>query len=67
MRTFLRKVGLMGVTFFVANAIASIVSLVILFTRSRRETVPEVLGRCPVCGAGVSDAAKYCPACGSRL
>jgi hypothetical protein len=67
MRTFFRKVGLVGLTFFAANALAAIVSLVILFVRSRRETVPSVTVRCPVCGAAIGSAAKYCSACGSRV
>ena len=67
MRTFLRKLGLVGMTFFVANALAAIVSVIIMFVRSRRETVPQVIGRCPVCGAVMGSAAKYCSACGSRV
>jgi hypothetical protein len=67
MRSFFRKLGLVGSTFFVANALAAVVSLILLLMRSRRQTVPQVTARCPVCGALVPGAAKYCSACGSRV
>lgn len=67
MWTILRKLGLMGLTFFVANALAAIVSVAILFVRTRRVTAPMIGDRCPVCGAGISGAAKYCSDCGSRV
>ena len=67
MATFFRKLGLIGLAFFTANALAAIASLFIVFMRPRRALVPPGTERCPVCGENVPTAAKYCHACGSRL
>ena len=66
MTSFFRKVGLIGVVFFAANALAAIASLVILFMR--RHTQPALTSThiCTVCNASLPTVAKYCHQCGSR-
>ena len=61
-----RKLGLIGAVFFIANSLAAITSLVILFTR-RGHQAQLVGGRtCPVCNTALASTAKYCQECGSR-
>ena len=65
--SILRKFGLIGAVFFVANALAAIASLVILFMR-RRPHAQLAGGRtCLVCSAAIPSTARYCQECGSRI
>jgi hypothetical protein len=61
-----RKLGLIGVVFFIANALAAVTSLIILFMRGRRQGQMVSCRTCGVCHASIPLAAKYCQECGSR-
>ena len=62
----LRKLGLIGAVFFIANALAVVASLVILFMRRGRQNQLAPGRRCAVCSAALPVIAKYCHECGSR-
>ncbi len=65
--TMLRKLGLIGFVFFVANVLAAMASVVVLFMRGRRQRLLVSGFQCPVCDARLADGARYCMACGSRV
>lgn len=65
--TILRKLGLIGFVFFVANVLAAVASVAVLFMRGRRQRILAGGFQCRVCDAALADGAKYCMACGSRV